>query len=304
MLVGDIITSAREIWPDLAIGGDADANGNMISAATAYRWLNEALLVLGRAANGIYDSAGATSVTGQGIYQLTNFNQSTWIKFTKAWYDGWELNLGNASNIFRRNATPAISCQLTSVKTSNVIVVEFFPQPITNGGATTLAAPLGTGDTSIACADLSSFQLSQGLALIGGVEVVSFGSVAGNTLGQMVRGLGGSVPTAAIVGATAAELNIRFSGMRMPRNNYAVGNKNVTLDVPIGWEPSVINYMESRFRQVEKEFSVAAQLRNGAINEVKALASQNKPVAGPRQMGDAMPNETYGTGLGGGWFIS
>jgi hypothetical protein len=307
MLVGDIITSSREIWPDLAAGGDADANGRMISAATAYRWLNEGLLMAGTAANGIYDTTGMASIKGQGIYTLTV--GPTWRRITKGWFDGWEISLGNASQIFRRNTIPAITAMFASIKTANQVVIELYPQPNRTSGVTASVGAIGVGDTSIPCTDLSGFLLPQGLALLSGApaatpEIIAYSNTGANTLTQITRGLGGTIPTAFNAGAVVRELNIRLCGFRMPVTNYAVGNKNVTLDVPVGWEPHIITYMESRFRRVEKEYGVADKLRDQFIGEIKALASQNKMVAGPRQMGGVGGNETYGSGLGGAWFIS
>jgi len=70
----------------------ADSDGSFVSAATMYRWLNDALKAAARITGGIQDAVGISSISGQRRYVVTL--QGQWLRLDQCFYDGWELDLG------------------------------------------------------------------------------------------------------------------------------------------------------------------------------------------------------------------
>lgn len=276
-----------------------DSDGAFVGAYNIYRWLNEALDVASKATGGIYDATGVGTIVNQPVYQLTN----SWVKFTYAWYDGWAMDKGRSSDVFRRSIVTGISnivCNLRLL--GGAQLVEVYPLPNRTSGQTTLTAQLNPTDTTATIA-ANTFTLPYGLALLG-TEIVAYSGFSGpTTMIGLQRGIGGTVASTQANGSAVVELNLRFAGFRYA-TKYNVGDAAKTLQVPSAWETLLPVFVESRAREMEHLFQEAAGLRGGFETEMQRLASASKQaVATAGQVGAFMQNEAYGSGLGGGWLL-
>jgi len=279
-----------------------DSDGGFVSASAMYRWLNETLKAAARAAGGIQDTCGIASVSGQRRYVAPG----QWLRFTHAFYDGWEQDLGNVAETFRnRNLTANISISFMVDAQSDTTRVELYWTPSRTSGATTTSGILAAIDSNVSINPATGWLLADGMAQVG-AEIVSYSAITSTLLQNIIRGWNGTRAAASLaIGAAVKELNIELTGYRMPAT-YAVGDSAVTLGVPPGWEPFLKDYMLGLFRDAEQERQEAQALKDGATKGLEAWAKSNKPVAGPRQCrmyGDTGIRGLVPGGLSGGIII-
>ncbi len=284
-----------------------DSDGSFVSAATMYRWVNDALRAAARITGGIQDAVGIASVSGQRRYVTTL--QGQWLRLDQCFYDGWELDLGNKAETFRnRNLTANISISLMTDAQSDTTRLELYWTPSrTSGTATTSSGILAT-DITIPILGVSGWLLADGYALLSdGInsEVVSYSAQTPSSLTGVIRGWAGTQAFSFNSGATVTELNIELNGYRMPYV-YAVGQASLVLGVPPGWEPFLKDWMLGSFRLAEQETQEGQGLQAGATKALEAYVKSNKPVAGPRQArmyGDYGVRGLVPGGLSGGLVI-
>lgn len=279
-----------------------DSNGNFVGVQQIYAWFNEALNLASHITGGILDETGAGTTNGQPIYQLTG----QWRKLTNMFYDGYDVYFGREREIFRRNAINSYVGMSVSVTLTPNTIVECFPQPNRTAGTGTLSGgPLSATATSLTYTPgASSFVLPVGLVQVGS-EVMAYSTAQPPTggLSNLIRGLGGTVPAIHQNGETVTELNLRMKGYRMA-TLLAVGQSANQLMVPPGWDSLIPLYIESRFRQAEHEWKVAAELRKAFEEGMKANYMAFKQLQGPIQIGETRGNDAYGQGLGGGFLVN
>ena len=287
-----------------------DTDGQIFPANTVFGWLREALKLAADITGGIYDATGVCTSNNIAMYQVDGM----WKKFTHAWWDGWQLGLGNKGDAFYRNKISATSgIVFTDVRGKNAIV-EYYPVPNRTGGTTLLSGGISATDTTIPVVNITGFFLAYGLAVVDS-EVVAYQSLAadptpaltGNLVGCL-RGMGGTVAAVHTAGAygQVRELNGRFAGYRYPVLPR-VGDSAIDLDVPASWDAWLPLYIESRYRETERRFSDAKALRSEFEAGLKRNASSVRAglLMGPRQIGEQYVNEVYGSGakMGGGWLL-
>jgi len=296
MTVGDIILSARDLFPDVT--ATADADGLQVSAATCYRWLNEALKLCAQASNGIRSETGIGSVTGQPLYTFNGY----WREITDCWYDGYTVNLVQHREIFYHNSVTGISALTTLSEGSNVQIVEMWPQPPRTSGQTTTSAPISTTTTTIPVASTGGFVLPFGLAMVGS-EIVNYQGFTPTTLYGCTRGLGGTVAASTSTGAAVTELNIRFAGRRMPPS-YGAGDAGLVIAIPMEWESLLTDWMLARFRESEAQRQEAASLKKEFIQASATLGNQDQVLVGPQQLGSGVSGrETFYGSVSGGIIV-
>ena len=258
-----------------------DSDGAMVSAYTLYDWLNEALTVASLVCKGIPDITGIQMLIGTGSYILPGM----WDKFENCWYDGFPVAFDARSGAFYRNVLSGITFIGILQTNSDRQVLELQPQPSRSGGTTTLSGAVGITDTTIPLTAISQIGLALGLVQVG-TEIISYSTLSGGNLVGCIRGLGGTQQSAWPMGTTVNELNFRFGGLRLSQQiRYVPGNSGITLQVPPGWKPALVDYLVSKFREGEQNAQGADSSLKKFTAFLKDYVRGTKQTAGPRQVG-------------------
>lgn len=279
-----------------------DTDGVVFPATTIFGWLRDGLKRMGSMAGAIYDTTGINTTPGYAMYQLLG----SWRRMSHAWVDGWPYELANKGEIFYRNkvTTTGGGIVVTDIRSTNA-TIEYYPIPARGGGNTTSTSAIAITDTDIPCTTLGGYLLEYGLAQLGSgpsAEIIAYQSLNGTSLSGCLRGLGGTRAAAWPINTPVLELNGRFAGYRYPYLPQ-IGDSLFPLDCPPDWDTILQLYMESRYREAERRFADAKQLRDTFTSECRMLASSNRDLMGPKQIGDNWEPEGYGSGAGGRWLI-
>lgn len=267
-----------------------DTNGRFVSVGTLYRWLNEALNVASYICKGIPDVSGIQMTSGQGLYTMPGI----WDKLENCWYDGYPVAFDGRGGAFYRNVLSGITFICILQTSADRQIVELQPQPSRSGGSTTLSAPVGINDTSIPLTSSAQVGLALGMIQVG-TEIISYSTLTGGSATGCARGLGGTQQQAWIAGTVVKELNFRFGGLRLNQQvQYQPGQALVSLQVPPGWSPALIDYLVGRFREAEQNSQGKGESIKSFSSFLKDYLKGTKQVAGPRQIGGV----GYGAGDG------
>lgn len=255
-----------------------DSDGPAVGAFAAYRWLNQALAAAAaKNKGGVPDFGAAGTVSGQPIYNLAGY----WKKLDTAWYDGYPLYLGRKNDVFRKNLVTGYVGTLGVYQASDRLIVECWPQPSRTSGGGPLQANITATATTATMTAAGAWVLSFGLAQIG-AEIVEYAKLNGNQLIGLTRGMCGTVPSAHTAGETVTELNLMYSGFRVP-STYTVGQSLSTLYLPPGWDEAIMSYMLYRFRSAEQDDKAAGRYLQEFNTKMQDLTA-NRIIAGPRQI--------------------
>jgi hypothetical protein len=257
-----------------------DSGGPVAGAQQLFRWLQDALLALSAANGGVPDVSGFATIVGKQNYQVTG----AWRSLDNCWYDGYPMDPGSSTGVFRRNILNGLSEQMSYVQVADNLVVELYPQPQRTAGATTTSAALSAAGTSVTTNGNGGFVLPLGLAMLGTpptFEIVSYSGMLPG-LGNLIRGLGGTNAQAWTSGTAVSELNVYFTGMRVPQL-YTVGQAANSIRIPLEWQPKVHTYLLSRYRVIEQQQSEADSLMKDFEAYLKSI-TKRKPVLGDRQI--------------------
>lgn len=262
-----------------------DTDGRFTSAGTLYRWLNSALNTAAYVCKGIPDTSGIQMVSGQGFYTLPGI----WEKVENMWFDGYPLAADARGGMFYRNVLSGISFVITLQTNSDRQVIEVQPQPNRTGGNTTLSANAGINDSQLSLTSSASIGLSLGLLLVG-TEVVSYGNLGGPGVIGVARGLGGTQQQAWPAGTPVIELNFRFGGLRLNQQiQYTPGQSLVSLQVPPGWRPALVDYILGKYREGERKGPEAKEYLQKFKSFLADYVMGTRQTAGPRQLGSVTP---------------
>jgi hypothetical protein len=108
------------------------------------------------------------------------------------------------------------------------------------------------------------------------------------SLGNIVRGLGGTTPAPHPLGAVVNYLIFRFRGYRIP-TQYSVGQSGLMMDLPPAWDEPLSKYMLARFREYEQDDDDAAKLDQVFKADCKDFDGMQADPTGPRQLGWVAP---------------
>lgn len=257
-----------------------DSGGPVAGAGQLFRWLSDALNRIGGLNGGIPDQSGLATITGQANYTVLG----DWQKLENGWFDGYPLFMGSSGLVFRHNTITALTGMCNFTKVADQLVVELFAQPDRTAGTGQLSGAMTLAATSAVTGGLSGWVLPFGLAMLGtagNFEIVSY-TLNGNTLGSLIRGLGGTNPQAWPNGTPVTELNFHFTGLRAPQL-YTPGMAYNTLRVPSTWVPLLHEYLLARYRRIEQQEDEATKLIQQFEVGIRE-ATKKKPTAGDRQI--------------------
>lgn len=277
-----------------------DSDGPFLSAYTLFDWLNDGLTVASYVCQGIPDMSGLQMVAGVGMYVMPGM----WDKFENCWFDGFPVAFDARSGAFYRNTLSGITFIGILQTNSDRQIMEFQPQPSRGGGNTTLSAPIGLTDTTIPVTGLFQIGLPLGMVQVG-TEIISYSSLGPGGLIGCIRGMGGTQQQAWIAGTPVKELNFRFGGLRLTQQiKYGPGDSLVTLQVPPGWKPAIIDYLVGKFREAEQNSQGAGESLKKFTAFVKDYTRGTKQTAGPKQVGMMTPaGDGYPSASSGGRII-
>lgn len=257
-----------------------DSGGPVASAQQLFRWLTDALRALSGANGGLPDVSGFATVVSKQNYQVPG----EWRSLDNLWYDGYPMDAGSSTGVFRRNVLNGICEQLSYVQVADNLVVEVYPQPQRTAGATTTTAALSTTATTVTTNGAGGFVLPLGLAMLGtppAYEIVSYSGMLPG-LANLIRGLGGTNAQSWPSGTAVTELNVYFTGLRSPQL-YTVGQAANSIRIPLEWTPKIHLYLLARYREIEQQRSEAKDLTQEFETYLKSL-SRRKPIVGDRQI--------------------
>jgi len=277
-----------------------DTDGRFASVGTLYRWLNSALNTAAYICKGIPDTSGIQMVQQQGMYTMPGI----WEKIENMWFDGYPLAADSRGGGFYRNVLTGISFIIILQTNSDRQIIELQPQPDRTGGSTTLSVEAGINDTQFSLASSASIGLSLGMAQVG-TEVISYGTLAGPGFIGCARGLGGTQQQAWPVGTPVTELNFRFGGLRLNQQvQYLPGQSNISLQVPPGWRPALVDYIIGKAREGERKGPEAKEYLQKFTSFLKDYMRGTRQTAGPRQLGSVTPaGDGYPSASSGGRII-
>lgn len=236
-----------------------DTDGNYISCALIYKWLNDGLTYVAGAAGGIEDTTGVASVAQQLYFQIPG----RWIRFNTARWDQWPVVLGSRDYIqYRYNVSGVVSIIAAEALSALLgTVFSAFPEPSNPSATTTLTTAMGSTDTTLACTDASPFTPMSRIQIDN--EIMMFSQV--NQTGQagfingLIRGVAGTTPATHAVNATIIELKFNFNGFRYPQL-YTPGQSMLRLDSRHEWEIAAQWYMLARAKEKEQSLQEADAL--------------------------------------------
>jgi len=246
-----------------------DTDGAEIGAFQMYKWLRDALTLLGEQAGGIEDVVGVPGTAQQQYATIPG----RWIRFNSCLWDAWPVAMGRRNDIFYRYNVSGVVYVIATEVRSTKIIISSTPQPNATGGTAVLTAPMAATDVSILGPDFSAFT-ANGLALIDS-EYMLFGQpnkvgASGSLIG-IQRGVSGSKAVTHLMGATVFELKLRLGGFRYP-NLVDVGQASEELDAVPAWEVPLRLFLLSEFRAHEQDIEEAQKLRA----EFNALCAELK----------------------------
>lgn len=295
VIVGSVIATPETgptpgVTPTIPRAWIPESDGNILSAARLYNWLNEGLNLVGQFTGGIRDVTGCPSTQGQAQYQLIG----QWQKIDNNFYDGYPFAAGQKQQIFRHSNVVGLTGVGTVNMSSDRQLIETWPQSNRTSGQGVLTAPIGATDTTLNFTPgVNGFVLGFGLILLGtyppteltgpnSCELVYYSNLGSSSISQLTRGMGGTQPQAWPVNTALYEVNIFLSGKRQPQL-YQRGQSAFTFTCPPAFEDAIRTYLIYRFKDAEQNTSEANtkfQLFKTICDNIKNM----QQIDGPRQV--------------------
>jgi hypothetical protein len=283
-------TPIQNFPPNISRAFVPDSDGNILSAALVYRWLNDGLKLIGQMTGGIRDITAVPSTQGTAQYALVG----QWRRIDNNFYDGYPVAAGTKQQVFRHSNVTGLSGVIVVNTSSDRQIVELWPQPDRTSGQAILSDPAAITDTSITVMfGANGFVLGFGLILIGtypptalvgpgSCELVYYSQLSGTTISALTRGLGGTQPQAWPAMTPVYECNVYMTGLRMPQL-YQKGQANFLFTCPPAFEDAIRTYLTHRFKLAEQDDAGAKaefDRMTKLCMDIKGMQQPN----GPRQV--------------------
>lgn len=259
-----------------------DTDGSYLRAFPIFDWLNDGLHQGSRLVGGLIDYSGFPSVLDYATYVVPG----EWTRIYNAWYDGYPVAFSQTGAFFKRNqVTSSILAGWAISFYNDTLGVELWPQPARTAAQTTVAAPMGVADNAVTLASTGGFLLpTYGMVQIG-TEICAYNGVTATQLTGLIRGLGGTIPTAWANGTQVNELNAFFQGRRVFTNRYTPGQSLVSIPIPTAFGGVLVNFLLSKFLESERDWQGAEAKIKQFETACKDFLRQNRQIAGPQQVG-------------------
>lgn len=276
-----------------------DSDGDTVGAFTLYRWINDGLTEAVKIAGGILDRVGVQSSSNQNEYPVPT-TYASWLSFSDAWFDGWLIWSAKRRDIWRRTYLSAISRQFSMEQAGSQFIFRFFPSPNRTGTTGTLGAAMAATDSSITLSSIPSGLVTPGMCQVDN-EYIAFTttSAAASQLLGCTRGWGGTAAAAHSNGASFTELNLVFTGFRLP-TKFAVGDSAKDLNLPPGWDKALEDYLIGRFKSFEQDEQSSAGRYQKFVGRMNEIVKNSRQPHGPVPIGNQSPILLY---PGGPWGI-
>lgn len=288
--ISPVSTILQDFPPNISRAFCPDTDGNILSAALVYRWLNDGLKLIGQMTGGIRDITAIPSTQGTAQYTLVG----QWRRIDNNFYDGYPVAAGTKQQIFRHSNVTGLSGVTVVNTSSDRQIIELWPQPDRTSGQAILTAPAAITDNSIAVMfGANGFVLGFGLILIGtypptalvgpgSCELVYYSQLSGTTISALTRGLGGTQPQTWPSATPVYECNVYMTGLRMPQL-YQKGQANFVFTCPPAFEDAIRTYLTHRFKLAEQDDAGAKaefDRMTKLCMDIKGMQQPN----GPRQI--------------------
>jgi hypothetical protein len=283
-IIGSSITgSIAGIPPYKSSAYLPDTDGDIVSTFEMYRWLNAGLVELGRLTGGILDQTGVAMPAGNAEVAIPGW----WLSIKYVWHNGWLTLAEQQSYTWLQSPVQGIPGIVTLWRNGAQQVMGTWPQPATAPALTTLSAPMAAGDTVANLVSAAGFT-APGMCLIDSENMsYSQASVTTNQLTGIVRGYSGTIAGSHLSGASVSQLILRLLGRRMPVMLVPGQSSNV-LDLPMGWDAILDDYIMARFKRTEQDEDAAAKLIQQFMTRAKELRDDSIPLES-RQVGGLYP---------------
>jgi hypothetical protein len=281
-----------------------DTDGIFVDANLAFSWLTQALKQMVVQLGGIPDITGVAWPSQQAWARLPN----RFVELTNIWWSGWWQCSGSQEYTWLQSPVQAVPGYATPWSSAGSDLIGLWPQP--GSGPATTKLILNTGPTSLDATDgvpamnaqdtsfavtrgsLAAFK-SPGLVMIDNeIMGVSVPDSTNSIYQGVIRGLGGTLPAQHNVGATVTQLIVMITGKRTT-GEFVSGMSYSPLQLPVGWDVPIDEYLIGKFREKEQEHEVAAQKFQLFNQMIEQLRSSRDAVPKGRQVGDARVYESF-----------
>lgn len=259
-LLGDLILSIRKKIPDPAPGNDPTMDGSAFGLNDLLVWINDAQTLISVKVPIIQDWYGVPSITGQDVYPLPNYIGS----IEQVWYDNLQCGAQSEGDSLFASHITGRAWWFAPHAIHAIPKLYVFPAPARNGGASTTNGSTAVGATSVLYTVPAGtpFQNQYGFAVItggGNTELIRYTSndTTTGTLGNVLKGQGGTKDLAWTGGSTIKECNIYFNCYRQA---VPLATTDDTLEIPRSLWPLIELYVLAQVRYAEQEHQVAMSM--------------------------------------------
>lgn len=270
----DLIHSIRDQIPDRV--DNADDNGGAFPFATLLRWINDATRTIATITGCIWDWTALQSVSGMDVYELPQ----TTLSVEQVWFDRLALSRSPEAHDLGLTKVTGRTYSFGPHALHAQPRLHVWPAPNKTGAATTLSTGISATDTTLALTDAAGFN-TYGWLRIGNPpgELVLYRTLTGNTVTNILRGQGGTVPALALSGVPVTDTNL---WLKMTRLAAPLRTSADLLELPQALLPLVELYVLSKVREAEQDHQTAAQMRQEFVAHMDKLGA-NANVKGLRQ---------------------
>lgn len=271
--VQNLIFSIRDQIPDPPLtANDPTSDGAAFTYATLLRWVDDAGRIMCGKARVIVDWHAITSRIGMDTYELP----PQILDVMECWYDLQQLGEQPQNFDYDRNKITAPSYTFGHHASHAIPRFHVWPTCDRSGAMTTLAASIGSMDSSIILTDASQFK-PYGFMLIDS-EIIMYRTITTNTLTGILRGQSLTLPASHTIGGSVTELNIMFKVHRLPMPC----NCATRLEIPMEFWPLIELYVISKVREAEQDHQTSRVMRDEFNKYVDTMAEKNRR-SWPRQ---------------------